>query len=200
MKKGSFLIGLCGGFNIIFAIYLFVLCTLLFTENTLSSDLTNGFVGAFNSLPSEEVTRNGFLTIFVILAALSLFLAFFRFKQLKVEAGLYFKNSSKLVSNLIYNLICSALFFVLFGICNQSGFSNALILVAAIISLVSFLICLLAIVVFLIEKKNALKPKPSAIVASGDHYTAMKKLSALKDSKEISEKEYQSEKEKILGK
>lgn len=200
MKKGSLLIGACGALQIIFAIYLFALCGVLFSSETFVLDLSTGFVEVFNSSPSIEVTRNGFLAIFVVLAFFALVLGVLRFKQIRVELGEYYKDSSKLVSSMIYMLICACLFFVLFGICNQADVYIPLILVAAIIPLVTFLVTLFAIVVFHIGKKNSLKPKPASIVATGDHYTALKRLNSLKESGEISKKEYEKEKEKILGK
>ena len=198
MKKGSLLIGACGALQIIFAIYLFALCGVLFSSETFVSDLSAGFIEAFNSSPSLEVTRNGFLAIFVVLAFFALVLGILRFKQIKVELGEYYK-SLKLVSSLVYMLICAGLFFVLFGICKEQGVLIPLILVAALISLIAFLVTLSAIIFFYIGKKNSLKPKPVSIVATADHYTALKKLNSLKESGEISEKEYKKEKGKILG-
>lgn len=200
MKKGSLLIGACGVLQIIFAIYLFALCGVLFSSETFVLDLSTGFVEVFNSSPSIEVTRNGFLAIFVVLAFFALVLGLLRFKQIKVELGEYYKDSSKLVLSMTYMFVCAGLFFVLFGICANAGVFIALVLVAALIPLLAFFTTLFAIISFHIGKKNSLKPKPASIVVTADHYTALKKLNTLKESGEISENEYKKEKEKILGK
>ena len=200
MKKGSILIFISGTLQLAFGIYLIVLCCLLFSNNSLAADLTNGFTGSFNSAPSLEVTRNGFLIIFVILSLFAIILGALCYKQIKVEIGEYYKSPYKLTSSAIYMLICSILFFILFAICKNSSIFIPLILIVAIIALLALISTVFAIIVFSVAKKKALKPKPVSIVASADHYTTLKKLNNMKESKEISEKEYQIEKEKLLGK
>lgn len=215
MKKGATINIIAGAMEIVLGVYLLVVAVLM---GVLGTDVAIGYglampITAFLSILSEgglELVLVAVYLVFVVIGILSLILILYgslTIAFMRKEAGEFYKKKKSmsffLISSFIYTL------FFLFGFFFSIS-TELFDVFSLIISIFSFAIFVLRFI-GLIQYRRGMSSAPKATESereipqlkeyneNADLVTKLKHLNAMKDMGEISEKEYNEIKKKLIG-
>ncbi|MGN0748663.1 MAG: SHOCT domain-containing protein [Christensenellales bacterium] len=214
MRKGRGLLTTAGVLNIIFGLGLIAIVAMFFLYSEPFEILIGTFISILNLILQDPIASlvygsYGAIVIYAILGIFSFIIGIVTVVKSKKEAGEYYKK----IGSFIYFTISEALILAFFVFNFVVYFTNTATIDIPLICLtglafIIFVLLFLGTIRLGIGKKQALKPTVDVKTIpqlneyndeSVDLITKIKRLNALKDSGEITQKQYLDAKAKLLG-
>ncbi|MCI6542507.1 MAG: SHOCT domain-containing protein [Firmicutes bacterium] len=213
MRKGKNCFVLSGALNIILGIALISIVVMFFVFPDFVAGIGSSFAFELSLVIKDPValiiySLYGVIAVYGLIGILSLIFGIITIVKSKKETGSYYNKFGIHIYFLISEILCFAFFLASFiVVCVNNGFDIPLICISAL-SFMVLLFQFIGTIRFGIGKKQILKPSfEEKIVPELREYndegvdliTKIRRLNALRDSGEISEKQYLESKAKLLG-
>ena len=157
MKKGSNIIVISSLLSLLLSIYLLILSGIALFNKDFAIQIANDIANLTDGMPSSALVR---LYLFVMFILLAFFVSIFGYKKIskiRNNYSYYFENEKSLGPSIVFYIIFTFLFGVLFMVSIFSNNFNILIFIAFVLFAIIFLLLLLSAIMLTIEKNKKIK-------------------------------------------
>lgn len=213
MRKGKNYFVLSGALNIILGIALIAIVVMFFVFPDFVARISSSFAFELSLVIKDPValiiySLYGVVAIYTLLGALSLIFGIITIAKSKKETGSYYNKFGVHIYFLISEALCFAFFLASFVVVFVNGVVDIPLICISALSFMVLLLQFIGTIRFGIGKKQILKPSINEKnipelqeynFDGADLITKIRRLNALRDSGEITQKQYFDAKTKLLG-